>query len=294
MEIRSKDWGQQEWQAAHFPDDQLDTVGDSWGFRWRGVEKWRHGRCLELLKPLLRRQEPLDILDIGCALCDFTVKLSRLNSKNRISGFDIVPAAVSWGKRKFPEFDLRQGSLPEIPFDRSFDIILCMEVLCYIDGEDRRRAIQNIREALVPGGQLVFSGVLDGGARHHTLEELLQMIEGHFRVDRIMYNHWAWYKRLMELPLDSADTRLAMIAGRLDMAEQEFQDWFVSRGGMFPRVIRLLRVIRPAAEAGIRVLRWFSRVMRSWALPPRAGHWLSALTRSSKRADEIVIVATRT
>jgi SAM-dependent methyltransferase len=213
--MQQEEWGTAAWHEAHFPQDRLDDEGDAWGIRWRGMEKLRHASYLNLLEPVLAGAHPLSVLDIGCALCDFTEKAHALNRANRFRVMDVARNAVAWVERRFPQFEAAVGALPEIPFEQEFDVILCLEVLGYLRGDQRKQAVEKICERLRPGGVLMFSGVLDGGRRYHSREEVIGMLSRGFEIVSVHYNHWGLYKRLVEQPLE----RVHMAVGaRLDGA----------------------------------------------------------------------------
>lgn len=188
--MKQQDWGSAEWQNDHFPTDQLDSNGDTWGIRWRGMEKLRHRSYIKAVSDTLSSSEPQKILDIGCALCDFTEKAWAVNPHNHMYGMDISPSAVGWATKKFPSFNLKQGALPELPFTEEFDGVFLLEVICYLSAEDRKKTISNIHDALKPSGWLMFSGVLDGGNLHHTEEEVNALIGEHFVITDRIYNYW--------------------------------------------------------------------------------------------------------
>lgn len=254
--MQTEHWGSRAWQEAHFPAGQLDEEGDTWGMRWRGMEKLRHASYLRLLAPHLQRAQSLDVLDIGCALCDFTRKAAALNPANRIWVMDTAENAISWVRQRFPAFHSAVATLPEIPFDVQFDVVLCLEVLCYLSPEERRETIRRIHARVKPAGLLVFSGVLDGGGRYHTEAEVLGMIGETFAVEQVAYNHWELYKRILEGPLDALRAALTARPGRL-------------RSG--------------AAQA-------VKRVLASQRLA-EAAQWLARWHQGNQGASEIVVLA---
>jgi hypothetical protein len=77
-------WGSYEWNEAHFPADKLESSGDTWGMRWKAMDKLRHRSYLDLVQDDLRKPAPIKVLDLGCALCDFTMKAWNVNSQNKI------------------------------------------------------------------------------------------------------------------------------------------------------------------------------------------------------------------
>jgi SAM-dependent methyltransferase len=286
-------WGQPAWTEAHFPVGQLDTLGDTWGFRWRGMEKWRHGRTLDLLKPLLRGTGRQEVLEIGCALCDFTVRAWRLNPENHFCGVDPVAAAIDWAGKRFPQFELRIGSAPGIPFSRKFDLILCMQVLCYLPPAGRRESIHNIWNSLKPGGTMVFSGVLDGGVRYHTTEEVLGMIGEKLEIRRVAYSHWSLYQWLVGNPLDSAHLRLGRIRDQLKASPDEFSRWRASADPRVAAAVATLRWLGPFSKlpvAGTMVVTDFVRRRATLAM---LAHQLSRIVRRNNAADEIVVIASK-
>jgi chemotaxis protein methyltransferase CheR len=58
------------------------------------------------------------------------------------------------GMVTFEPFDLRSPMLRKGPFD----VILCRNVLIYFDTETKKRILQQLRSALIPGGYLVLGG----------------------------------------------------------------------------------------------------------------------------------------
>lgn len=262
--MKDAQWGDRAWQEAHFPAAQLDGEGDTWGIRWRGLEKLRHASYLRLLRAILRQPQPLDVLDIGCALCDFTNKAAALNPANRFWVTDTADNAISWVRRRFPAFHSAVAALPDIPFDVQFDVVLCLEVLCYLDSADRCLALRRIRERLKPSGVLLFSGVVDGGERYHTRAEVLGTIGSIFVLERVVYNHWALYRRCIERPLEKARTALC------------------SRAAASPRA-RPRRLLAAAAGG--------ARALVASRLLAEAAQALSRPLRSAADASEIVVLA---
>jgi len=64
------EWGTKEWNDDHFPADQLDSTGDTWGMRWQGLDKMRHRSYLKLINNGLQGTHALKVLDLAahCAI----------------------------------------------------------------------------------------------------------------------------------------------------------------------------------------------------------------------------------
>lgn len=288
------DWTTREWNNDHYPRDQLSGKGDTWGIRWRGTEKMRHDSYLKLIDHRLHDEHPLKILDIGCGLCDFTEKAWRLNPQNEFWGFDISDNAIAWAKERFPHFHLDTGVLPECPFDVRYDVVFCLEVLCYGSEIGRKNAIKNISDWLTPSGTLLFAGVLDGGRQHHTENEVRALLEEDFQVREVIYNYWSPYRRLIGKPLDTLAGYLSAFRKVMSMTDAEASEW-MSRMPQSPlrRIAVSLRSLNPLTDWAARGAGRFIELCLAWRHPPVVANWISRILTGSERADEIVILADR-
>lgn len=152
-----------EWFESKFSPTTADNLGDGWGHRWRGSQKLRYSICLKVLKPSLLQSSPLNVLDIGCALGDFTLSAWQVNPENQFSGTDIAKNAIRLLSQKYPTFQLAVAALPEVPFqDDSFDCIICLEVLSYFNSKAIRQSIQEIHRAMRENGTLLLSITFSG------------------------------------------------------------------------------------------------------------------------------------
>jgi len=262
--------------------------------RWRGMDKMRHQSYLALIQADLRNPYPIKILDIGCALCDFTNKAWALNRENRFWCMDISENAITWDKENFPEFTFRIGAIPDIPFDVEFDMIFCLEVLAYLSPDDREKTIENIYHKLGPTGKLVFSGVLDKGRQHHTEDEITTVIGMHFDIRQTEFNHWAIYRKLIERPFDKVRIVANILLQSLAMSKEEFQQWSASGdGGNKIKIASILRLVRPISNWVLRAFSSVSKLIVGSKTLAVTFHLISKAIRGSKNADEIVVVAVK-
>lgn len=212
-------YGTKEWFESQF--DKTDSLGDKWGHQWRGSQKYRYLLYLRILKKLIPSQKTLKILDIGCALGDFTQKVSQLDTKNEIYGVDISENAIKMVSKKYPGMKFRINFLPDLSFDRnSFDLVMCLEVLYYLNREDRVTSLCNIKNILVSQGYFLFSAVLDGGVHYFSEEEVVQMISDNFYIEVINFNYAKLYTLL--------ETKLILfinISRILTMDKTKFTHW---------------------------------------------------------------------
>ena len=107
--MTSTEWGTEQWLNDHFPLGQLDSDGDAWGMRWRGMNKMRHRSYLKLVEGDLQNAQPIKIFDIGCALCDFTKRAWNLNRENQFWCMDISENAIAWNTEERSPIHVQKG-----------------------------------------------------------------------------------------------------------------------------------------------------------------------------------------
>jgi SAM-dependent methyltransferase len=126
---------------------------------------------LEKVRPFLGK----DILEVGTGIGNFTEKLA---ARAKVTGVEIVPEFVAEAKRRFPSLEIERADMgagiPDFLRGRSFDTIVCMNVLEHI--EDDRRTLADFFKLLRPGGRAVL--VVPA---HRWLFNGLDAHDGHFR-----------------------------------------------------------------------------------------------------------------
>ena len=258
-------WGTKDWFESQFDSSELDSLGDKWGHRWRGSQKLRHRLSLKLIKGIVEKGKNLAILDIGCALGDFTAKVYQLNPRNRVYGVDISQRAVDYVSKKHQWLQAKVGALPNIPFTNdSFDLVIALEVLYYLNDEDRERAVKDIRRVLRDGGYLLLSGVLDGGRRYFSEKEIIQLLSKYFSLEIVQFNYAKTYTYL-EIPLLSLYSKLVALQRLAALSDEEFQNFLNEKSTARAHTLRKVRglltvpllgwVLRILLQYGSRLLR---------------------------------------
>lgn len=114
------------------------------------------------------------VLDIGSGTGEHLKRAIRHGLS--ATGIEPAPGMLEVARRNVPEARLEQGTAAPLPFeDASFDAVLMIEVLRYLDRNDIRTALREARRVLRPGGTLFVTLVnrwaLDGFYVHQRLRQ---------------------------------------------------------------------------------------------------------------------------
>jgi SAM-dependent methyltransferase len=138
------------------------------------------------------------ILDAGCGTGGLLAFLRKHGYQN-LSGFDYSAEAIAFSQQR--GFDVRQAALPVFAdkfSSQKFDIIICNDVLCYLNNDQIRVAYQNIEQLISEEGVFltnnnafsVFSGTHDiavGVKQRFTHSHLIQLLPEGLRCHYFSY-----------------------------------------------------------------------------------------------------------
>lgn len=179
-------FGKKEYFEELFSKSSFED--DPWGHNWRASQQYRYQRYLELLRGIIGKH--LRILDIGCALGDFTVQVKESLQPEEIRAIDISEEAVSRAKVKYKDSGIKfsVNSLPHLEEfkDGSFDSVLALEVLYYLGYRERIRALEEINRILKKGGFLLVS-VNIREPPYFRIDEFYNLINSFFQIKKVEY-----------------------------------------------------------------------------------------------------------
>ncbi len=96
-----------------------------------------------------------DILDYGCGDGWYAARFTAIGS---VTGIDISERAIGFAKLIVPEGKfLVDRSISILLPDRSYDIVVCLQVLEHLPEADVAAALLEFRRVLKPGGRLIVS-----------------------------------------------------------------------------------------------------------------------------------------
>lgn len=136
---------------------------------------------LQVLCGLDRRAEIGSIADLGCT---DGWRLAALRgafpAAGRLAGTDPSPAAIEAGRRRWPDLDLRIGTLSDLPFDEPFDLVVVSFVFYLIDRAALARSVAGVDRLVRPGGVLALADFM---------AEQPTRVPYHHRSDVALFSH---------------------------------------------------------------------------------------------------------
>jgi SAM-dependent methyltransferase len=116
------------------------------------------------------------VLDIGCGTGNQIHLIRKLGFE--VSGIEPAENMRALAKDMNPEVEILDGDIFDLPFeDHTFDFILALEVLRYLDNEDILESYRQMLRVLRPGGIIFFTMVnrfaLDG---YYCYEKVMKLL----------------------------------------------------------------------------------------------------------------------
>ena len=138
------------------------------------------------LNAFLPKKTSKKILDLGCGTGRF---LDYANF-----GVDISPNMIAIAKSKFPDKEIKEGSVSDIPFqDSFFDTVFSMHVIMHLDKKTTEQFLSETNKKLNKRGTLIFDFPSEKrrnitnynaknwhAANHFSIDEILKMTESNW------------------------------------------------------------------------------------------------------------------
>ncbi len=103
------------------------------------IYRWHLQAVMDQLVELIDQAQPGSLLDAGCGEGFVAGDLARRRPEIAVTGVDLSPEAIAYAQERFGKLArFRTGSVYKLPFsDRSFDLVLCSEVLEHLDEPEK-------------------------------------------------------------------------------------------------------------------------------------------------------------
>lgn len=131
------------------------------GVRENILQRIWHENKLSTFKKIITGLNFKNILDIGCAGGTITNNISHIFPQAKITGVDVYPRAIEYGRRKYPDIKFVLGDAQNIPFkNKSFDLVVCYETLEHLINP--LEALREIKRVLKSDGVALIA--MDSGS----------------------------------------------------------------------------------------------------------------------------------
>jgi len=120
-------------------------------------------------------------LDIGCGPGNFSVQIK--DCLQHLIATDISEVVIKKAKQlhQSEHLQFEVGGLPNTNFeDNQFDFISALEIIYYLNDEERIAAINEIARILKPNGVFVLSGIIS--SKHFNFKELSELFDNNFEL----------------------------------------------------------------------------------------------------------------
>lgn len=134
-------------RAAYF-DELYASDPDPWGFATSDYEAAKYAATLAALEPPYA-----SALEVGCSIGVLTARLAE--HCERLLAIDVAESALAQARERVPRATFERREIPEQWPDGPFDLIVCSEVLYYLDAAALDQAIDQIERTLAPAGSLL-------------------------------------------------------------------------------------------------------------------------------------------
>jgi SAM-dependent methyltransferase len=134
-------------RAAYF-EELYARDPDPWDFATSEYEAAKYDATIAALDPPYA-----SALEVGCSIGVLTARLAE--RCERLLAIDVAESALAHARERAPRATFERREIPEEWPDGPFDLIVCSEVLYYLDAAALDQTIDEIQRTLVPAGSLL-------------------------------------------------------------------------------------------------------------------------------------------
>lgn len=121
------------------------------------------------------------VLDLGCGTGHFSSYIKTLGYD--VIGLDPSTKMLDYSRRNFPDITFVEGYSNTLPFEaNTFDLIISIEVLRYLDSKIVKESYKDIYRTLKPGGKILITHVntlaTEGYFLFYHLKKVLHALKG--------------------------------------------------------------------------------------------------------------------
>lgn len=135
--------------------------GDVWNYRTSAYENGKYEKTLELI--LQYRNGRGSALEIGCSIGQCSGLLAE--NFDQVTSVDFSEEALIAARQYnagHTNLEFVRQSIQELDLGRRYDVVICAEMLYYVDTRHADNLAARLRNHLAPGGILVVVSALEG------------------------------------------------------------------------------------------------------------------------------------
>ena len=180
-------------------DELYASSDEPWHISFRASQQYRYNTYLQMLKQFSDNYGSM--LDIGCSQGQFTISLQDIASS--VIAIDISKLAIQRAKKKYSDYKkirFEVGNLPLLKYNNEqFDLVLALEVLYYLEKEDRVESLKEIKRVLKKDGFLLIS-VNINKPPYFQIGEFYNLINQFVKIKKVGYSYgkiYSFFERIL-------------------------------------------------------------------------------------------------
>ena len=163
--------------------DALYQTPDPWGVRLKSFSNERRRRVIQLLAPLFKDK---NVLEVGCGEGSLTPQIASYC--RAVVGIDISKNAIN-RTPKIENASFLAASMTDFDYS-NFDLVTMLECLYYLSEADQHRVLSKIKTPLIISAPIIGE---NEHRRYYTRETLIRLLSEHgFSVDRSFIMSLRW------------------------------------------------------------------------------------------------------
>lgn len=181
------------------------SEGNSWFQRNKSAleKKVKADWPTYLLNLLDDKSEIKSIAELGCSNGWRLSLLSKKFAGTKFVGIDASLEAIEDGRKRYPELELRQGLLSQLPIQDEFDLVIVNFVLHWVGRETLIKSVAEIDRVIKDGAFLILGDFLPNYQQRRRYHHLPNARVYTYKQDYVkIFESFGTYKELARLTYD--------------------------------------------------------------------------------------------
>jgi len=124
----------------------------------------------------------------------------------------------------------------EYRIDKSFDLVVVLEVLCFLKKEEQKVGLEEIKRVMRDDGHLLFSTVIRGQP-YFSYEEIIDLISQDFIIEAEQFKYFKLFYGPFDVPIYRLWSYIELVKGVVSLSSDEFEFFFSSKSSSTKKTI---------------------------------------------------------